>query len=96
MTDIRGAPGTITCDICGEKMTKKRALQCSECGKTLCRRCVRFYVDGNNISITKYSPPMCRPCYDVAHPGDQEVGPDFIGTMRHYFPENYAAIMEKK
>jgi len=51
------------CFVCGIKLTSKTQYTCAICGKTLCGKHSYSYVDGNNGSITKNSPTLCRECY---------------------------------
>jgi len=43
---------------------------CANCGKTICSSHVWKYVDGNNASVTKYSPILCEDCFSQKHPSD--------------------------
>lgn len=40
---------------------KKKENKCQKCGKET--KDLYMYVDGNNISITKNSPFLCKSCY---------------------------------
>lgn len=54
----------IKCCICSKYFPKKETEVCSVCGKSACLRdSGSAYVDGNNKSITKYAPTVCRNCY---------------------------------
>lgn len=37
---------------------------CSKCGAVCCDRHLYFYVDENNIAITRNSRPYCAQCYN--------------------------------
>jgi len=54
---------TKKCFVCGNTLTKNKQHICANCGKTLCGKHCGTYVDGNNGSITKNSPTLCRECY---------------------------------
>ena len=45
------------------KNKKEKLCQCSLCKEKLPAEDIFYYVDGNNISITKNSPPYCKKCY---------------------------------
>lgn len=50
-------------DKCSEILNyKKYKNYCSKCGKVYCDRHIYFYVDGNNIAITRNAPPLCWAC----------------------------------
>ena len=36
---------------------------CSKCGEPCCEKHLYFYVDGNNIAITRNSKLYCEQCY---------------------------------
>lgn len=38
--------------------------KCSDCGVVKDGSAIFSYVDGNNISITKNSPELCKDCYE--------------------------------
>jgi len=44
-------------------MKKEKLYKCSNCG--ICKKDTEifYYIDGNNIAITKNSPPLCFDCY---------------------------------
>ncbi len=52
---------------CGCEIKKKEAMYCSKCGNIFCPKHLFFYVDGNNISITKNSKPHCERCYLITY-----------------------------
>lgn len=37
---------------------------CKNCKKSLCPEHAYSYIDGNNISITKNAPTLCKKCYE--------------------------------
>lgn len=41
---------------------KKQIKHCAKCNMTLCEKHQLYYIDGNNIAITKNSKPYCRKC----------------------------------
>jgi hypothetical protein len=41
--------------------------KCEECGERTPFDKIHSWVDGSNISITYYSPYLCKSCYDMAH-----------------------------
>jgi len=43
--------------------SKKQPTKCSSCNTLKPPQELFIYVDGNNISITKNSPPLCYDCY---------------------------------
>ena len=45
-------------------MSKTNHIFCAKCGKSLCMEHAYSYVDGNNISITKNAPTLCKECYE--------------------------------
>ena len=45
-------------------MKKTNHICCAECNKSLCLEHAYSYVDGNNISITKNAPTLCKECYE--------------------------------
>ena len=45
-------------------MNKKNNVYCEKCKKSLCIEHAYSYVDGNNISITKNAPTLCKECYE--------------------------------
>lgn len=54
-----------TCEVCGVRTLKTRAPfahACNRCGKALCDAHTHYYVDGQNIAITKSAPPQCATC----------------------------------
>ena len=42
---------------------KPKLMKCESCGVRLPPDKIFSYVDGNNISITKNSPNLCKKCY---------------------------------
>jgi len=44
-------------------MKKVKFYQCKDCGVEKDPQNIFYYVDGNNISITKNAPPLCKECY---------------------------------
>ena len=55
----------LKCKECNKKLFKKDTFICSECKSILCSKHIYFYVDGNNISITKNAKPHCKECYKI-------------------------------
>lgn len=49
--------------VCGCRVNKKDVHVCTECKLSLCGKHIYFKVDGNNASITKYSPLLCEKCF---------------------------------
>ena len=45
----------------------KDKCKCATCAKLICDKHARQYVDGNNISITKYALPYCFDCYALKY-----------------------------
>lgn len=53
------------CEVCGVRTLKTReplARACSGCGKSLCNAHTHYYVDGQNVAITRAAPPQCATC----------------------------------
>ena len=50
---------------CGCIIPKTKSLKntCSKCKQIFCDKHIYFYIDGNNIAITKNSKPYCFDCY---------------------------------
>ena len=49
----------------------KKLNKCAKCGEIKQLNELFCYVDGNNISITKNSPFLCRKCYLEKYPNDK-------------------------
>lgn len=45
-------------------MIKTNHVCCAKCKKSLCMEHAYSYVDGNNNSITKNAPTLCKECYE--------------------------------
>lgn len=45
-------------------MKETNYICCAKCKKSLCLEHAYSYVDGNNISITKNAPTLCKECYE--------------------------------
>lgn len=45
-------------------MMRTNNIYCEKCKKSLCGEHAYSYVDGNNISITKNAPTLCKECYE--------------------------------
>jgi len=58
------------CSICGIKLVKPFYI-CAACKKLLCGRHSFSYVDGNNESITRNSPTLCKECYGLKYQGNK-------------------------
>ncbi len=51
------------CEIpAAKKYFNKEKFTCSKCGSINCAKHTFYYVDGNNISITKNAKPFCGKC----------------------------------
>lgn len=48
-------------------MIRKNNVYCEKCKKSLCMEHAYSYVDGNNISITKNAPTLCKECYEKTY-----------------------------
>jgi ribosomal protein S27AE len=55
---------------------KNKIYSCAKCGKELRANETYYYVDGNNIAITKNSKPYCGACYDAVYAPRFWCGPD--------------------
>lgn len=53
---------TCGCEIPATKKFEQKN-KCSKCNNVFCGKHLYFYVDGNNISITKNSKNYCETCY---------------------------------
>ena len=46
---------------------KSNIIPCHRCKELVCGGCTYFYVDGNNIAITRSSHKYCIECYIYTH-----------------------------
>lgn len=53
------------CDVRTFKTREPLAKTCSACGKALCHAHAHFYVDGQNVAITRAAPPKCATCFGL-------------------------------
>ncbi len=54
------------CEIpAAKRYMNKEKFVCSKCGNISCNKHTFTYVDGNNISITKNSKPVCINCLNL-------------------------------
>lgn len=51
------------CKECNKPLKSKEQNECSKCGEIFCGKHIFYYVDGNNIAITRNSEGYCRNCY---------------------------------
>ena len=63
MAKIKTEIGKCGCEIPSAKTHEnKTKFRCSKCNEFSCGKHVYFYVDGNNISITKNARGICIKC----------------------------------